>query len=255
MDAMEGGVMDKLSFRDILQGVKERQAARVVGVALEEPPPEAVDATCPRCRGMGILTAGFDKSDSRNWVERYVPCPECPPPVPDGPDFDSFNCHPKWPTLEKAYNMALTWANGEGPGILLLAGDRGVGKTHLLRAAYKVVVASGVKCHWAKDGQLIDQMFRSFEEHDTDRWMRDITSVPALFIDELGGTSLSTDVIRSLYDRIIDARWEGSQYGTLRTMLTTNLHPSELPPRMRSRLLDNRLAVSLTIDAPDYRQK
>jgi len=240
------------SLAEILHDMKERadeRAALAGYVPVEEP----ADPRCPKCHGSGILSAGFDKS-SKVWIAKTVSCDCYVRPVPVGPTFEGFRLHPKYPDLEDAYNAALLWAAHLGPGILVLGGERGVGKTHLARAAFKTCIAQGDICHWVKDGDLIDGMFLAFERHNVDEWMASVCKIPVLFIDDLGLSPLTTEAIRSLYDRIIDSRWEGAQSGTLRTMVTTNLAPRDFPPRMRSRLLDARLSKAVVIDAPDHRQ-
>ena len=240
------------SLGEILRGIQARNAARIARegyTAVEEP-----KISCEICGDRGFVSRKVRIDDPD--FGRVVPC-ECNRAQEiSGGSFVDFKTDNKYPDLKEAYLAALTWASGDGPGMLVLGGERGVGKTHLMRSAYKTSIVEGETCHWSHDGELIDRMFRAFSNRDVDTWMGEICAVPRLFIDDLGLTPLdkAPEQIRALYDRIIDRRWDGAVSGHLRTMLTTNQHPRDFPPRMRSRLLDKRHSKAVIIDAPDYRQ-
>ena len=75
---------------------------------------------------------------------------------------------------------------------------------------------------------------------------------PWVIIDDFG-LSATSPTMAGMMDRIIDARYQAVDAGG-RTLLTTNLQPSQMSMRTESRFLDKRRVRSITIKAPDYRQ-
>lgn len=240
------------SLGAILQDIYER------GKDQERLPDEPKVPACPRCGGTGWLSHGLQEV-GRERREELVPCSCNRPRIPVGPTFEEFRPDPQYPDLAAAYAMAVAWANKEGPPMLMLGGERGVGKTHLARAAYIAVIARGERAFWIKDGDLVGRIHRGFQDHDVDDWMARISNMTWLFIDDLGLTPL-TDTMRAFYERIVDARWEGASLDR-RTCYTTNQRFSSNPklsdfsPRMTSRIMDKHLSAGMIIAAPDYRQK
>jgi len=230
------------SLGEILRGIASRR--RPGEVVERDPEPEP----CAVCHGRGWLRTGF-KTIGRDRIDQTVPC-GCVRVAMPGPTFETFHINPKHPDLSIAYDAAVTWSEGQGPPLLMLLGERGVGKTHLARAAYNAVIQRGERALWMKDGKVVDTLHTAFEQHTVEVWMEEWGTVRWLFIDELG-LNPTRDTIAAFYDRIIDARYEGAQEGRLRTMLTSNL--LVVAPRMASRLGDKRLARTVVIDAPDYR--
>jgi DNA replication protein DnaC len=136
--------------------------------------------------------------------------------------------------------------------MLVLNGIPGTGKTHLTRAALRELIRVGADVLWLPDGQMIDAIMGSFQYHNTAALMATYGHQSWLLIDDFG---LSNRPLATLpfIDRIMDARWVGSEHG-LRTLLTTNLNPGDMTDRTASRLEDTRRVRAITIDAPDYRR-
>tara|TARA_Y100000310_G_scaffold335033_1_gene416106 strand:+ start:3808 stop:4527 length:720 start_codon:yes stop_codon:yes gene_type:complete len=234
------------SLGDILKGIQVRR--QEAGSMVADEPTELV---CPKCKGAGWVSTRF-YTEGRKTHEGIRPCACNAPKAISGPTFETFKTNVKYPTLMEAILATQEWCAGNGPPLLILGGSRGVGKTHLARAARRQIALEGATTRWMKDGDLIDTIHRAFEDHTVDVWMNELRTVPWLFLDDIGLSPLS-DTMRGFYDRIIDARWEGAAEGR-RTMFTTNLLPKDFPLRMASRLSDKRLSEAMVIDAPDYRQ-
>ena len=173
-------------------------------------------------------------------------------PVPDhGQTFDTFVSHPD---IRPAYDAVQRWVSLEGPGMLVLAGSPGVGKSHLCAAAIHALKASG-----HHDGILYvrtENVLQSILQEAVGNKrlaevMEELCGVPRLILDDFGATA-GKDWYRSQLDEIIDARWENA--ASVRTLVATNLLAKDLPPRIASRLADKTRAVNVAIAAGDYRQ-
>ena len=154
---------------------------------------------------------------------------------------------------EAGYEAALKFVSDkrEHP-FLTLAGKPGTGKTHL---------AMGIGWHWlevldklVKYSQvegLLDELRSGFntrsaqEDHDFDMKLEQIKGCSLLILDDLG-VEQSTPWARAKLDEIIDYRY----INELPLVVTTNLSPSKLEPRIASRLQEG---VSIHLECEDYR--
>ncbi|MBI4869255.1 MAG: hypothetical protein HY816_20130 [Candidatus Wallbacteria bacterium] len=190
--------------------------------------------------------------------------------------------YPRWSALKriKANELAIDsvrgWAqavlSGENPGILILSGDVGRGKTELMRAAFRELALpkNPLKTKlealvWVNEAEMFGMLTQAMASQDAgyredagrmrvkvnamiDRAAR----APVLFYDDLWvqGPSEWRDSI--LY-RIFDSRWNPPRP----TMITTNLQPAigsgNFAERVSSRLYGQRPA--LTVGGPDWRMK
>ena len=234
------------SLGDILKRVSARRGP----VAIVEAP-ETTLALCSRCGGCGWLLLPWDKR-GRDWIRNVAPCPDCTP-AKFGQTFANFNCSAEWPTLLTAWKATSLWAAGEGPAMLIFNGTRGVGKSHLAKAAHHYRRLNGGDCLWLPDGDIVDGIHESFTNHSTVAWIEQFGWIPFFILDDFG-LSATTPAVDSLIDRMIDKRVEAIALIGGRTLITTNLRPNQLSDRTNSRLRDVRHVQSITIAAPDYRQ-
>lgn len=155
---------------------------------------------------------------------------------------------------EKAYKAALAFVSGKAQHhFITFVGETGRGKTHL---------ALGIGWHWLENNlglvkywqveSLLDDLRHGFnadtEEkmYHFDELMRRIKIVSLLILDDLG-VEQSTPWARAKLDEIIDHRYING----LTTVITTNLDPGKLEPRVASRLREGVVAV---LKCGDYRQ-
>lgn len=168
-----------------------------------------------------------------------------------------------------AYYATETWVKGIGPGMLLVGGIPGTGKTHLAKAAWNYLIHGAWHAplveestvprdvFYRREVDLIANLQRAIQDHEVEAVMEEIQTCPWLIIDDYGAAA-SGPWGRGQLDAIIDARWESA--GILRTMLTTNLDGDGMraqSPRIWSRLSDRTRAkrVAMGPDAEDYREK
>ena len=154
---------------------------------------------------------------------------------------------------ERAYQAALAFVSGKAKHYFLtFVGETGRGKTHL---------ALGIGWHWVENKpglvkywqveSLLDDLRHGFRA-DTDekaqqfddllKWIKE---VPLLILDDLG-VEQSTPWARAKLDEIIDYRY----INKMSTVLTTNLAPAKLQPRIASRV---REGIVVVLECGDYR--
>jgi len=154
---------------------------------------------------------------------------------------------------EKAHKAALAFVSGKAQHhFITFVGETGRGKTHL---------ALGIGWHWLENDlvlvkywqveSLLDDLRHGFNADTEDKMyhfdelMRRIKIVSLLILDDLG-VEQSTPWARAKLDEIIDHRYING----LTTVITTNLDPSKLEPRVASRLREGTVAV---LKCGDYR--
>ncbi|MDP2956144.1 MAG: ATP-binding protein, partial [Longimicrobiales bacterium] len=173
---------------------------------------------------------------------------------PREPDpLDAFELDGKYPTLAQAKEAVLAWCARTGPPLLTLAGASGVGKTHLAYAAASRVVGLSEPVLFRREADLLAEFQGGVRTGETEELIRAYAAVPWLVLDDFGAVA-TTDWSRSVEDRLVDARWQGARAG-LRTLVTTNMGPKQLPMRAASRLSDVSLGVVVAISAPDHRKR
>ena len=170
---------------------------------------------------------------------------------PDARGFGDFHISDEYPKLVEALVATIDWVHGEGPGLLTLAGDPGVGKTHLANAAAHRLSSMGFPIIYRTEGGLIAELQQLMSQQGPETAIQELLTVPWLVIDDLGATALGHWGVGTI-DRIVNARWEGS--GWLRTLITTNFSSKDLPERIASRLGDITKGRAVAIQAPDYRR-
>lgn len=219
---------------------------------------------CKVCNGQGAIVHNvpYDHPNfGRTW-----PCPACYKPdtlklcgVPANHRGDFFNTLDlsQAPRIEAALKAIQSIALGAADyHMMLLCGETGSGKTHLLYAATLAACGRGLFARYITVAQLLSELksrmnwgddvppgFIPYEPYwyKAQRW-------PFLCLDGIEDTQL-TPWAWGMLDELVDTRYaEG-----LPVVAATNLRPGSIPPRMLSRFRDNRSSRLILLDAPDYR--
>jgi DNA replication protein DnaC len=138
-------------------------------------------------------------------------------------------------------------------GWLSLLGPYGVGKTHLAAATAHEVLARDEPVLFVVAPDLLDHLRTTYGPQSTVSYDERFTLVrdaPLLVLDDLGTESATSWAREKLY-QLLNHRYNLR----LPTVITTNLKPSELDPRIYSRMCDPSVGQIIAITAPDYRRR
>ena len=136
-------------------------------------------------------------------------------------------------------------------GWLTLIGGTGVGKTHLAAAAAHVRMAAGDRVCFAVVPELLDALRASYRDDGEASfeavfaWLKD---VDLLVLDDLGAHQETEWASEKLYQLCASRYLRRAP-----TLITTNVAPESLDPRLASRLLDSQRGTVQYVKAKDYR--
>jgi len=218
---------------------------------------------CPKCHGVGFLHPRYP--DGRVNFRIVSPC-DYPGCLKDDvlrykqgdyaagsgvlqpvQTFDTFDT--KVPGVAKAYKMAYDIAEGMGDYIwLIIYGNPGCGKTHLLNAIANRVIERGFGARYVLMADLLSELRMAIKTNETDEKLQELKRVPYLLIDEVG-LEYGSDWEKQKVDELLTARWANGRF----TIAATNLDIEQLPDRIRSRFKDKHLSRYVKNEAADYR--
>jgi DNA replication protein DnaC len=168
----------------------------------------------------------------------------------DNKTFATFN--PFVPGLRKVVPQVRAYAR-KPDGWLTFLGGYGVGKTHLAAATAHEALERNEQVLFAVVPDLLDHLRATFGPQSTvsyDERFELVRSVPLLILDDLGTESATPWAREKLY-QVINHRYNYR----LATVITTNLKPEAIEPRIYSRLSDPACGVVISIAAHDYRRR
>ncbi len=152
--------------------------------------------------------------------------------------------------LARAVRVARSFA--EAPqGWLVLIGDHFCGKTHLAAAIANHRAGEGDSPVFVVVPDLLDHLRATFSPTSRvryDKRFEDIRSSRLLILDDLGTESATPWAQEKLY-QLLNHRYNTA----LPTVITTATPLADIPPRLRSRMLDRRVCTIFEIQAPPYR--
>ncbi len=172
--------------------------------------------------------------------------------------FDNFSLEPpggltpeELGTLKEVYQQVRRYAE-QPSGWLFFQGSFGSGKTHLAAAVANYRLAQGDHVMFVTAPDLLDHLRSAYapsSEIEYDELFERVREVPLLILDDLGAESSTPWAQEKLY-QLINHRYQNK----LPTVLTTNRDPTEIEPRIRSRILDWELTQKVNLYLPDYRR-
>ena len=227
-------------------------------------PPAGPANDCARCGGTRHVRHETTDTDDPDFG-RAMPCPDCGHRLVQKrlqrlirdsslrrhvtKRFEDFTPRPD---QQNAYAVALAYA-ADPHGLLTFLGTTGTAKTHLAAAiAWRYAERRGVPAFYTA-AELLGRIQGTFgvahdEPGNTEQVVGEFKTVPLLVVDEIGAEN-PTGWAQSKLFEIIGARYDEERP----TVLTTNLTPSQLEPRLASRVMDTLLARVLVLNGPDHR--
>ncbi len=152
--------------------------------------------------------------------------------------------------LPRAKATVMEWAE-QPAGWLTLIGGTGVGKTHLAAAAANDRLAVGDSVCFAVVPELLDGLRASYRddgEASFEVTFASLKEVDVLVLDDLGAHQATEWANEKLYQLCASRYLRRAP-----TLITTNVAPESLDPRLASRLLDSQRGTVLHVKAKDYR--
>lgn len=246
------------SLRDLLAAYKDPdQAAAILAGGTDD----SDGNQCPTCGGARFVRYGVPPDDER--FGKIVPCPHCHETDNEtiqrlgalaGLPLPTRETHrfPRWqkgPGLAECYNYALAFANGKRPHCFLtFAGEPGTGKTHMAIAIswHWLECASGTVAYWQVEA-LLDTLRQGYSQEKADELsgtyalLNFVKKCSLLVLDDLGAER-STDWSSAKLDEVVDHRY----LHQLPTVVTLNVTPDALPPRLADRLFEGKVFVLKT---------
>jgi len=152
-------------------------------------------------------------------------------------------------TLEQASYAAQRFAE-KPQGWLVLMGSYATGKTHLAAAIGHYRAALGEEPIFTVVPDLLDHLRATFSPSSSvsyDHVFSQVRNADLLILDDLGTQSATPWAREKLY-QILNFRYETR----LPTVITTSSTLDEIDPRIRSRMLDERVCQLLYLIVPPY---
>lgn len=137
----------------------------------------------------------------------------------------------------------LTWGN-----FLVLAGPKGVGKTHLAMAIAWEWFEDGFNVLLTRVDDMLDWLRQGYDDNTYHQRLDGLRRHHLLVLDDLG-TEHAKDWAGERIDRVVDWRY----VGRLPLVVTTNAKSKDLADRVASRLADRSCSTVVQINAQDFR--
>lgn len=246
------------------QMVPHEQAQVQPYVPLTVAVPASPKEPCPKCRGAGYLRADVSYGHPNFGKPIACTCKEAERKEKRrqqlrelsnlnafrDSSFRSFN--PRVPGVQEAYQEAVEYAKNPD-GWLLLVGPNGCGKTHLAVAIANQCLDKGAVVLFSVVPDLLDHLRAAFAPTAAevyDQLFSKMREAEVLILDDLGAQQSSPWANEKLF-QLLNYRYNME----MPTVITANPKGLQgMDERIRSRLMDNSLVVTVTIDrARDYR--
>ena len=176
-----------------------------------------------------------------------------------GGTFEAFDLGAN-PEMGRALEAARRWGAGEGKPFLVLAGNRGLGKTHLAIAAARTAMDRGEACAYLSMPTYMQALrssqFRPREDGpdlappSMEKLIKRAQAYPALIIDDLGMQRVTEFADEQTY-LLITGRYDSRR----RTLITTMREPRDLESAIASRIQDWQVSTVVRCLGEDYRTR
>ena len=207
-----------------------------------------------------VITIQIDAVDFRNPLSDGGASPiSSLSHISDHRKFDKFNTRKseklkpdEQKSLDAAFYAAQEFADNPG-GWLAFYGGYGTGKTHLAAAIGHYRAAMGDEPIFTVVPDLLDHLRATFSPSSTvsyDHVFSQVRTAGLLILDDLGTQSATPWAREKLY-QILNYRYETR----LPTVITTSETLDKIDPRIRSRMLDERVCQVHQIIAPPYQAR
>lgn len=164
---------------------------------------------------------------------------------------------------KEAYERCLAFVRGESTPCLVLMGELGSGKTHLLEAVGRACLAKGERVKYEVAPDLLDKIRATYSEHSqttTAALLEEYRRAPLLILDDLGAEykkaanepAESVSWAVEAFYKIVDERYRNGR----RLLVATNAFVDKADrDRIWSRLLDLKtgVATQVSIESSSYR--
>ena len=149
-------------------------------------------------------------------------------------DFDgnTYSIEQQRDSLSRTHAKALFYG-GLLSGWLYLFGNYGAGKSHLAAAIANDAGGRGVKTAYASVPKLLDFIRAGYKDGSACKRIETLQSVPLLILDDLGTEAAKRDTDELLF-QILNHR--SRERANLPTVITSNVHPDDLEPRIADRI-------------------
>ena len=207
-----------------------------------------------------VIKLQIDAPDFRNPLMDTNPSPiSSLAHISDHRTFDKFSArkNEKLPvdeqnSLDNAFFAAQQFAE-KPDGWLVFMGTYGTGKTHLAAAIGHYRAAMGDEPIFAVVPDLLDHLRATFSPSSSasyDSVFAQVRTARLLVLDDLGTQSATPWAREKLY-QVLNYRYETR----LPTVITTSSTLDEIDPRIRSRMLDERVCRVFKIIVPPYKTR
>lgn len=159
---------------------------------------------------------------------------------------------------KKIYEKMQLWCSADtNKKTVVLCGQTGTGKTHLLKCMANEIISQG-KIAQVCTAFALNQKFLAIHtahENEKEHLIQALMYPDVLFIDDLGTEPVFRNVTREYLYLLINER----QVRNLRTVITTNLFPNDImdryDERIFSRLVDQTKSIVIELGGKDLRVK
>lgn len=211
----------------------------------------------------------YDEPDEGGWIQtsEAIPCPECGGFVETAEQakvrrirasgipgvFARYFTFALWdsdlqPSMRPAFQAAKQYADHPQGG-LVLAGPKGVGKTHLAIAAAQELAASGLAVRYGEAQTIIESLRKAVGDERYQDELAAWMDWPAVLVMDDYGAQRATGFSEPVLEQILLWRYSRGQA----FIVTTNLGPSEIPDRLASRWRDKDWMTVVRCEGDDMR--
>jgi len=152
---------------------------------------------------------------------------------------------------EQALTTTIAFAHGKAhEHILTLVGRNGCGKSHLLEAMARSLLADNIAVKYAYSPQLLDELRSSYDpsaEVSYERVLGRYTNAEVLILDDLGAERITPWAVEKL-EMLVDERYRNGKRLAVATNQSMEGLADKLGPRIADRLFDLYSGSSLVVN-------